>query len=100
VAWITERAGGIELNLRVLPGARKDRVDGVHGEALKVRLQAPPVEGKANRALVDFLADALRVSRSRIRILSGEKGRNKRVFIEGASATLCRHLADGAQKPS
>jgi uncharacterized protein len=91
--WIIENAGGVELNVRVLPGARKNQVDGRHGDALKIRLQAPPVEGKANQALVNFLSETLLVSRSQIRILSGEKSRNKRIRIEGATAIQCQTLA-------
>jgi uncharacterized protein (TIGR00251 family) len=83
MTWATATADGIILTVRVVPRASRTEVQGVHGDALKIRLQAPPVEGKANRALVDFLADALGVSRSSVEILTGDTSRNKRVLIRG-----------------
>jgi hypothetical protein len=64
-----------------VPRASKNEIQGVHGDALKVRLQAPPVEGKANQALIRFLSDALDIPRSQLSIASGETGRNKAVLI-------------------
>jgi uncharacterized protein len=84
--WIVSDPGGVILNLRVAPRASQNEVAEVVGQALKIRLQAPPVEGKANKALARFLAEALGVSASRIRILAGERGRNKRVRVEGLTA--------------
>ncbi len=76
---------GAELNIRVIPRARKTEVAGFRGDALVVRIAAPPVEGAANDALVAFLADALDVPRRSIRLLSGERGRRKRVAVDGLS---------------
>ena len=76
---------GVEINLRIVPRASKDGIQGVLGDALKIRLCAPPVDGKANRALVEFLAETLDVPPSRVAILSGETGRSKRVLIAGAA---------------
>ena len=84
--WITETFGGVQLSLRVVPGSRKTEVDGEYAGALKIRLRAPPVEGKANRELVRFLAKELGVSKSGIRIIAGEKSRQKRVVIDGIRA--------------
>jgi uncharacterized protein (TIGR00251 family) len=83
--WIKETAKGIILPVRAVPRASKNEIRGIHGEALKVRLQAPPVEGKANQALIRFLSEALAVPRSQITIASGETGRNKTVLITGLS---------------
>ena len=76
-----ERDGCIILNVRVLPRASKDSIQGLLGDALKVRIQAPPVEGKANAYLIKFLSKHWKVSRSNIEIISGETGRNKRLRI-------------------
>jgi len=72
--------------VKVVPRAARDRLVGVEGGALKVRLCAPPVEGAANRALVKLLAKALGVSRSRVEIVAGARSRNKQVRVEGLSA--------------
>ena len=66
---------------------------GVHGDALKVRLTAPPVENAANEALVDLLASALGARRDSISILAGRSSRNKLVEVRGASAERVRRLA-------
>lgn len=81
--WIKETANGVLLPVRAVPRASKDGIQGVHGDALKVRLQAPPVEGKANQALIRFLSDALDIPRTQFSIASGETGRNKAVLIGG-----------------
>lgn len=81
--WMTETKDGIVLTIRVVPRASKNEITGELGDALKIRLQAPPVEGKANKALIQFLADTLDLPRNRISILSGDTGRNKRILLTG-----------------
>ncbi len=81
--WIRETTKGVLLPVRAVPRASKNEIQGVHGEALKIRLQAPPVEGKANQALIRFLSDALDIPRAQLSIASGETGRNKAVLITG-----------------
>lgn len=73
--------GGVLLRVRVQPRARAERIEGVHRDQLQVRLTAPPVEGAANAACVALLAKRLGVSRSRVHIRTGVKGRNKVLFI-------------------
>jgi hypothetical protein len=72
------------LELRVQPRASRSEIAGCHGERLRVRLQAPPVDGKANAALVEFLAATFGVPRARVTIEHGHAGRDKRVRIAGA----------------
>ena len=72
------------LDLHVQPGAARSEFAGRHGERIKVRLAAPAHEGKANAALIEFLADYFGVPRRNVTILSGFKSRSKRVAIEGA----------------
>jgi uncharacterized protein (TIGR00251 family) len=79
-------ADGCTLAVRLHPGARKNGVTGVHADALKIALTAPPVDGKANEALIEFLAEALRLPRARIAILAGITSRTKTVRITGKSA--------------
>lgn len=73
----------IILELYVQPGAKKTEFAGEHGGAQKLRLAAPPVEGKANAALVAFLAEHYGVSKRSVRIAAGLKARRKRVIVEG-----------------
>jgi uncharacterized protein (TIGR00251 family) len=73
------------LAVRVQPRASRDEISGWQEGALKVRLTAPPVEGAANEALIAFLAEALHVRRTEIRLVSGTTGRNKRVEITSLS---------------
>lgn len=70
------------LDLHVQPGASRTEFAGRHGERIKVRLAAPAHEGKANEALIAFLADYYRVPRRNVRIASGLKSRQKRVVID------------------
>jgi uncharacterized protein len=72
------------LELHVQPGASRSEFAGKHGERLKVRLQARAVDGKANEALIEFLALHFRVPRRNVRIVSGLKSRQKRVLIVSA----------------
>ncbi|MEX2161936.1 MAG: DUF167 domain-containing protein [Anaerolineales bacterium] len=89
---------GAALAIRVTPRARRDEiVEVLADQTIKVRLTAPPVEGKANEALVEFLAKVLDVPRSKIEIIAGEKGRDKLVSIldletEEAQARILKQL--------
>jgi uncharacterized protein len=71
------------LELHVQPGAARTEFAGMHGERIKLRLAARAVDGKANAALVEFLAEYYRVPRRNVRIEAGLKSRRKRVVIEG-----------------
>ena len=79
-------ADGCTLSVRVHPGARKNGVTGVHAEAVKIALTAPPVDGKANEALIAFLADVLHLPRARVSLVAGATSRAKMVRITGKSA--------------
>lgn len=84
--WYTRDASGnIVFTLHVQPGAKKTEIAGLHGEALKIRLAAPPVDGKANACLTAFLAKQLDVSRAQVALISGATSRQKRLRISGAS---------------
>jgi hypothetical protein len=85
-AFANDVADGCTLAVRVHPGARKNSVTGVHADAVKIALTAPPVDGKANEALIAFLAEALRLPRARIAIVAGITSRTKTVRITGKSA--------------
>ncbi len=82
---IMEAPDGITFGVRVTPRASRDAIDGEHQGALKVRVTAPPVDDRANQALRRLLAKRLKVPLSAVKILGGEKSRNKRVHIAGIS---------------
>ena len=72
------------IDVRVQPRASRSEIAGLHGERLRIRLRAPPVDGRANAALVEFLADAFDVPRASVIVEHGLTGRDKRVRIRGA----------------
>ncbi|GAB4469890.1 MAG: hypothetical protein OHK0044_12160 [Burkholderiaceae bacterium] len=86
-AWITAASGAAVIALHVQPGARRSAVVGVHGGRLKLALQAPPVEGRANEALVAYLAATLRIPRRQVLLVAGEHSRDKRVEVRGVDPT-------------
>ena len=93
--WLRSEGGAAVLNLHIQPGAKKTTVAGLHGDALKIRLAAPPVDGKANACLIEFLAGRLGVAKSCIELVSGASSRAKRVRIEGVDAeVVLRRLSD------
>jgi uncharacterized protein (TIGR00251 family) len=75
------------LRIRAQPKASRTELAGEHGDALKIRIAAPPVDGEANRELLRFLAKRLHVTGSSIRVVSGESGRNKVIEVQGTSPT-------------
>lgn len=82
------RRDGADLivDVRVQPRASRSELAGLHGERLRIRLQAPPVDGKANAALVEFVADLFGIPRARVTIEHGLSGRDKRLRLRGAPA--------------
>ena len=88
--FLTDTPAGAVLNLRIVPRAHKNAIQGELGDALKIRLCAPPVEGAANTALVEFLSETFSLPRARVRFLSGATSRNKRVLLAGLAAAAIR----------
>ncbi|MGC2696720.1 MAG: DUF167 domain-containing protein [Candidatus Angelobacter sp.] len=85
---ISESAKGIAFAVKVHPRARKNAITGVVGDALKLSLTAPPVEGRANQAVIEFFAALFEIPRSSVTIASGETSRNKVVRVTGASKPM------------
>ena len=79
--WLHVKGDGVLLTLHIQPGAKKTEVVGLHGDALKLRLAAPPVDGKANDALIAFLAARLDIPKSRLELVSGQTSRRKCVAV-------------------
>jgi uncharacterized protein len=96
---INETAQGLTFAVKVHPRARKNAITGTMGDALKLALTAPPVEGKANHAVIEFFADLFAIPRSSVTIASGETSRNKVIRIAGltkaaVAALLAARLSD------
>lgn len=92
--WARRCAEGWVLAVHVQPGAKVTALAGLHGAALKVRVAAPPVEGRANDALEAFLAERLGVPRSKVRVARGALGRAKQVVVSDPGVDP-RHLLAG-----
>jgi uncharacterized protein len=80
-----ETSEGLTVRLHVLPRAKRSEIAGLHNGALKVRVTAPPVDDAANRAIVEFFSGLLGISRSNLKILAGNKSREKVLQIKGVS---------------
>lgn len=89
-AWLRADGDGVILTLHIQPGAKKTEVAGPHGDALKIRLAAPPVDGKANAALLAFIAAKVGVGRTAVELVSGQTARAKRVRITGVAPAAAR----------
>ena len=90
--FLTDTPAGAVLSLRIIPRAHKNAIQGEHGDALKIRLCAPPVDGAANAALIEFLSDHFSIPRSRVQLLSGATSRTKRVLLFGCSSAAVRSI--------
>lgn len=90
--WLRAGKGHITLTLHIQPGAKKTDVAGVHGDALKIRLAAPPVDGKANAALISFVADRLGLAKSAVSLKSGQASRRKVLEVNNAPADSAQRL--------
>jgi len=88
--FVRDVADGCTVSVRVHPGAKKNAVTGLHGGAVKIALSAPPVDGKANDALIAFVAERLRLPRARVALVSGVTNRSKTLRVTGKSAAEVR----------
>jgi uncharacterized protein len=84
-SWLRASGDDVLLTLHIQPGAKKTEVAGPYGEALKIRLAAPPVDGKANECLIAFLAEQLGIPKSRVMLEAGTTSRGKRVRVTGVA---------------
>ena len=81
--WLSETPECITLRVHVQPGAKRTEVAGTHGDALKIRLAAPPVDGQANEALLSYLTDQFGVPKWHVELVSGHTSRRKSVVVHG-----------------
>lgn len=93
-SYLRRSRQGLEIDLSVIPNARRTELVGLHDGALRLRLQAPPVDGKANEAVLRWLAERLQLPRQRLELLRGHSHRRKTVLVayEGDAAALIEQL--------
>lgn len=93
--WLRAGDGKITLTLHIQPGAKKTEVAGLYGDALKIRLAAPPVDGKANAALIGFVAERLQLAKSAVSLKSGQTSRRKVLEVIAAPDDAAQRLLGG-----
>lgn len=86
--WITQTHEGIIVKVHAIPRSARNQIQGLHGDALKIRLNAPPVDGKANETLIEFIAETLGLPHRQITLISGQTSRQKRLAINGITIPL------------
>ena len=89
---LTAADNGVYISLHIQPGAKREAVAGLFGTSLKIALNAPPVDGKANAALLKFLSTKLGVAKRQIELCSGAASREKRVFVSGMTIEQVKDL--------
>jgi uncharacterized protein (TIGR00251 family) len=80
--WLVAHENGSLLRLHIQPGSSKNEIMGLHGGRLKIKIKAQPMEGEANKTLVEYLSEVLKISKKKIFLLQGESSRQKKVFVE------------------
>ena len=90
--WYAETPEGVVINVKAQPRSSKSGLDGLLGDALKVRIKCAPVDGKANKELVETLADAFSLPKSSVVFRSGETAKTKRLLLKGVSAAVCESV--------
>ena len=96
----TETAEGVVLSVRAQPRSSRAGLDGTVGDAVKVRIRSAPVDGKANKELVETLADAFGIPKSRVSFKSGETSKTKRILLSGVTAAEAAARLGGGAKES
>jgi uncharacterized protein (TIGR00251 family) len=92
MSYFTETAEGTVLNVKAQPRSSRAGIDGLLGDAVKVRIKCAPVDGKANKELVETLADVFNLPKSRVVFKSGETSKQKRILLSGVSAEIVRKV--------
>ena len=95
MAYFTETAEGVILNVRAQPRSSRSGLDGLLGDAVKVRIRCAPVDGKANKELVETLADVFDLPKGAVVFRSGETSKTKRILLRGVTAAAVRSVVGG-----
>ena len=95
-SYLTPQKGGVRLHIHAQPNARKTEICGLHGDALKVKIKAPPEDGRANQELISFFAKLLEVPQSRVELASGASSRRKTLLVHGVSVEWVAQKTTGS----
>lgn len=90
--WIKTHAYGSILSLYIQPGASKSEISGEHGGKLKLKIKAPPRDGEANEAIIEFLSEFFEISKRQVHLISGEASRHKVVLVELPTKAVLTYL--------
>ena len=93
----TETAEGVVLNVRAQPRSSKSGLDGLHGDAVRVRIRSAPVDGKANKELIETLADAFGLAKSMVAFKGGETSKTKRLLLRGVTVARVEEVLGGCR---
>jgi len=85
MVFIKEKGSGIMLHIHVIPKSARNEIVGIHDDALKLKISAPQIEGRANAECIRFISDILSIRKNQISILSGHKSKKKNLMVEGMS---------------
>jgi uncharacterized protein len=96
--WYQSGGDGATIHVHAQPGAKRTEIAGLYGDCLKLRLASPPVDGKANECLIEFLARCLGVKKSQVSIIRGASSRRKTVFVAVAGLRPADLLEHGGEK--
>jgi uncharacterized protein (TIGR00251 family) len=101
VGWLRVVDGGVTLAVRAQPGAKKTAIVGIYGEGdkaqLKIQVHAPPIEGRANAALIEFLAETFALAKKRVELVNGELSRSKVFLLRGVTMAQAESLVEGVR---
>ena len=90
--WIQETLDGVIFKAAIQPGGSRNEIVGLKGDALKIKITAPPVEGAANKMCVEFLAKTLKVRKSDVQIIRGQANRTKKLLVRSATREMIESL--------
>lgn len=90
MSWISDCHEGCIIAIRAAPRASRNQIQGLYGDTLKIRLKAPPVDGKANKELVAFMAECMGIPTQQLELLTGDHGRLKRILVRNRTALSVR----------
>jgi len=92
-AALSQAKDGVYINIHAQPGARREALCGMHGDALKIAVRQAPEGGKANAAIVAFMADALGLAKRQLEVTAGHTSRRKRLFVRGDAAQIAGRIS-------
>ena len=98
MSWLLSTAQGVILTLKVTPRAKRTEVSGFDPDWIRLRIQAPPVDGKANEAIIAFFSESFKIHRRAVEICTGDTSRLKRIKLQGVTEAAVRDWATGVEQ--